>query len=485
MTTITDILSRPEGRTLEFKRQEVTLTNVLKTLIAFANTAGGTLVIGVDDHKSPLGVEDVKGEEERYANAVSTSIEPPLDIELEPLRFEGVDLLLVRVPRLPGPFYLRKDGPDRGTYIRVGSTNRRATKQQIDELRRLARSQAFDERPCLGSTMDDLDIGAIDSAFGPLGRIPDGGALESLGLVTVAASKRTPTNAGMILFGTESARSRFFPDAVFRCARFLGTEKVDFLDQLDPDGSVLKSLDEVERFVRRNTRTAAKIESLRRQNVPEYSTVQLREILANAVAHSDYAQRGMHLRVAIFDNRLEIENPGGWPVGFSEDDFRAGISRPRNPAIARVLRELDVIERWGSGYRRIREASEVGGYPIPRWHDVGPVLRVVLYPHPALAIPSTVGYPATENGIEDGRINVIVDDPVDALTERQSWMLLELAQGHATSAEDIMTHFGVSERTARRDIAGLRERKLIAFEGPPKTGRYVLLRGGAEGESPT
>lgn len=207
------------------------------------------------------------------------------------------------------------------------------------------------------------------------------------------------------------------------------------MDQLDPEGSPLRALSEVERFVRRNTRMAARIESTRRENVPDYSTLMLREVLADAVAHTDYSQRGMSLRVAIYDDRLEVENPGGWPVGFSEDDFKDGVSCPRNPAVARVLRELDVIERWGSGYRRISEASESGGYPLPTWHEVGPVLRVVLYPHPEIAAPNrTREYSATGDGTVSGRVAREMGHDAVPLTERQNWMLLELAQGRAVVA---------------------------------------------------
>ncbi len=480
MDTLTDLLSRPEGRTLDFKRQEVGLQKAIKALVAFANSAGGTLVLGVGDDGALLGVDDIKMQEERYANAVSTNIEPPLDADLEILRYDGVDILLIRVPRLPGPFYIRSEGPDTGVYVRAGSTNRRATSEQREELRRLALAQTFDERPCHGTTMDALDIEAIDTAFQPVGRVPDGNALETLGLVTRSGTKRVPTNAGIILFGTKTARSRYFPDAGFRCARFLGTEKVDFLDQLDPEGSVLTALAEVERFVRRNTRVAARIESRRRQNVPEYSTIMLREVLANAVAHSDYSHRGMSLRVAVFDDRLEVENPGGWPVGFSEEDFKAGISRPRNPVIARVLRELDVIERWGSGYRRIVEAGATGDYPLPEWREVGPVLRVALHPHHEMGITAGAVYSATSDGTVNGTANGRTERPDEdaPLNERQRWMLLQLAQGISVAADDLMTEFRVSERTARRDIATLRKRRFITFEGPFKTGRYVLLKGG-------
>lgn len=484
---VAELLARPEGRTLDFKRQEVALPKALKTLVAFANTAGGLLVLGVADDKTVVGVDDVLAQEERYASAITDGIEPPLTVDLEIAEHDGKSVLLVRVPRIPGPFYLRSEGPDKGVYVRVGSTNRRATKEQREELRRLARSQAFDQRPCLGATMDDLDTAAIDSAFRPMGRVPDDGAQESLGLATTSGGRRVPTNAGIILFGTVAARRRFFPDAVFRCARFLGRHKATFLDQLDPEGSVLQSLEEVERFVRRNTRMAARIESLRREDVPEYAPVHLREVLVNAVAHADYSQQGMPLRVAVYDDRLEVENPGGWPIGFTEDDFRAGVSRPRNPAIAHVLRELDVMERWGSGYRRIVEASETGGYPLPEWNDLGLVLRTVLLPHPDLhperddEDDGREGDQNREGDREDRehRDDVPDDVPVNVpddvpLNERQVWFLGRIQRGVRITSSDLANQFDVTPKTAKRDIGSLRDANVVRFVGSPRTGRYVI-----------
>ncbi len=486
---LTLLLQRHESRTLDFKREQASSVKIARTLVAYANTAGGILALGVGDDRSPLGLSDAALQEERVANLVSDGIEPPLDLDTEVVRHAGVDLLLITVHRLPGPFYVRSEGPDAGVYVRQGSTNRVASPEKREELRRLALAKSFDQRPCHGATLDDLDLDAVDRAFRPSGRVLDGAALASLELVTDAGGRFIPTNAGLLLFGTPAARQRFFPGAAFRCARFLGTAKVDFLDQFDPEGSVLEALDAVEKFVRRNTRTAARIESLRRQNVPEYATIHLREILANAIAHTDYSQRGMNLRVAIFDDRMEVENPGGWPVGFTEDDFKAGISRPRNPAIADILRRLDVIEKWGTGYRRIQNASEGAGYPLPTWSEMGSVLRVTLRPHPEVTLPSNSGrYSATAdgrvNGTEDHLPSLVSERPGGPLSDRQQWMLLELAQGRPAVAEDIMVAFGVSERTARRDIRGLRERKLITFDGPFKTGRYVLMRGGSDPPPP-
>lgn len=481
MNTLSDLLNRPESRTLEFKRQEVSLEKALRTLVAFANTAGGTLVLGADDDGTPLGVDDVKMQEERFASAISNGIDPPLIPDLKPVQHDSVDLLLIRVPRFPGPFYLRAEGPDKGVYVRVGSTNRRASESQREEMRRLASAQAFDERPCLGTSLGDVDLKAVEDAFSSVGRDIGNADLETLGILVRHGDERVPSNGGIILFGSEAVRSRLFPAARFRCARFVGTSKANILDRLDIEGSVLAALAEVPRFIRRNTRMAARIRSMRREDVPEYPAIALREVLANAVAHADYSQRGMPLRVQIYDDRLEVENPGGWPIGFSEEDFKDGISRVRNPVIARVLHELDIIEGWGSGYERICESCQQGGYPIPEWHETGPVLRVRFAPHPQVAehfaqMDIADIYPDTDNV----RVNVSVNSgggTERSLNERQQWMLTVLTEGRRVSAEDVAERFQITERTARRDIADLRRRELIAFVGSPKTGHYELARG--------
>jgi len=479
VNSLRDLIAQPEGRTFDRKREEVPLDKALRTLVAFANTAGGTLAIGLADDGTPVGVRDVKAQEERYASAIATGIEPPLMPDLKPVECEGVSLLLVRVPRFPGPFYLRAEGPDDGVYVRLGSTNPRATESQREELRRLASAQAFDERPCLGASRADVDVAASRRAFAATDRKLPTTELETLGVLVRHGDELVPSNGGIILFGTAAARSRYFPNARVRCARF-GATKADILDRLDIEGSVLQALDEAPRFIRRNTRLAARIERTRREDVPEYAALALREVLANAVAHADYSQRGMPIRVQIFDDRLEVENPGGWPIGFSEDDFKQGISRVRNPVIARVLHELDVIEAWGSGYHRVVAASARQGHPVPEWREAGPVLRVRFAPHPWVAEHG--GRRGADEGSDDegagsgGRRGRVAPTTAAELNERQLWMLAALTSGIRVSAADIAEHFGVTARTARRDIRGLREARRIVLVGTRKTGHYELPR---------
>ncbi len=385
------LLRRPEGRTLEFKRNMSSLPPVLRTLVAFANTAGGTLIVGRDDDGAVPGLKNAKVDEERLANAVAEGISPILLPDIDVVRVGGREVLVVRVARWPGPFFLRKLGEIKGVYVRLGSSNRRADDAMREELERASRRLAFDELPCIGAEITDLDVAAIKKTFSAVGRRIDDAELETLGIVTRYGETLIPSNGGIILFGTTRARRRFFDDARIRCARFAGSDKAEFLDRLDLEGSVLMALDDVPKFIRRNTRMAAKIKSLRRQDIPEYPPVSLREALVNAVVHTDYAQRGSQIMVSVFSNRLVIQNPGMMPFGMTIEDFKAGVSRIRNPVIARVFRELDLMEEWGSGYRRISDDCKDGGYPTPEWQELASVVRVEFPPHPQS--PETASQP--------------------------------------------------------------------------------------------
>ena len=382
------LLEQPEDRTLEFKRDLSSPAGILKTLVAFANTAGGTLVIGRENDGHLCGVPDIQIAEERIANLIADSIHPALLPDIEQAHLEGIDLLIVRVARWPGPFYLKSQGPEQGVYIRLGSTNRRAGADILAELRRAASHLVFDQLPCVGTELDDLDMEAARRAFQAVDRQIDETKLESLGVLTRHGRYLLPSNGGIILFGRPEIRRQFFPDARVRCACFAGTDKVEFLDRLDIEGTVLNAVEEVPRFIRRNTRLAGRIEGMRRQDLAEYPPVALREVLVNAVVHTDYALRGMQVMVAVYTDHLEIQNPGMLPFGLTLADLKAGVSRIRNPVIARVFHELDLMEEWGSGYRRISADCDREGYLYPDWVELGSTLRVVFRPHPEVSAPS-------------------------------------------------------------------------------------------------
>ncbi|MFZ1474259.1 MAG: helix-turn-helix domain-containing protein, partial [Anaerolineae bacterium] len=501
-----ELVASNEGKTLEFKRDLSSLPPILKTLVAFANTAGGTLVIGVQDDGAVVGVADALRNEERLANSIADSIRPTMMPEIALASHEGKSLLIVRVPHWRGPFYLRAEGPQDGVYVRLGSTNRRADPGLLAELQRPPSGLSFDQLPCADLSADDLDPLRVGRYFATIGRQVSQEYLESLGVLVSQAGRLAPSHGGLILFGRDAPRQHLFPEARVSCARFRGVARVDFLDRLEIEGTVLEALEEAPKFVRRNTRLAARIVTMRRQDIPEYPEIALREVLVNAVAHADYSLTGMHLRVAIYANRLEVENPGMLPFGMTLDDLKAGVSRIRNRVIVRVLRELGLVEEWGTGYRRVTQACEEGGYPSPTWQELGPALRVVFQPHPqtvgedeqqrvvsvneavneagnetvneAIAVyrvtSETVKVPqGSANETTNETVSDTVNETVDA---RQQWFIAQIAAGRRPHWADLAQQWRVSRATALRNIAGLKARGLIEFVGAPKTGFYRLTR---------
>jgi len=454
---IQEILTQPEGKTIEFKRDLSSLKPILKTLVAFANTAGGLLVVGRENDGAVVGVNNIEESEERLANAIADSIRPVIQPEIEITSCDGKALLLVRVPFWRGPFYLKSEGPERGVYVRLGSTSRPAGPELISELQRVPSGISYDLTPCPDLSAADLDIAKARKLFAAAGMELDDAKLSSLAVLIPFAGRVVPTLGGVILFGSETARATTCPDARVSCARFNGTDKVEFLDTLDIEGTVLDAITEVPRFIRRNTRTAARIEGMYRREISEYPEVAIREALVNAVAHAGYFQTGMRIMVAIFDDRLEIQNPGPLPFGMTIDELKAGVSKVRNRMIARIMRLLLMMEEWGSGYKRILEACRAGGYPEPEWQELGTVVKIVFRPHPEV-----------EKLIDT---DVPVNVPVN---ERQKWFIEQLAAGCDVKAADISEYFKVVTMTAKRDISALRALGVIDFIGAPKTGHYRL-----------
>src|SRR6056297_2282931 len=167
MMKFNKILHQPEGKTLEFKQDLSSPKPVLKTLTAFANTAGGRLVIGVTEDRRIIGVADPLKEEERLCSLIADSISPRLVPNIEMITMDDKTLLIAEVFLSNArPHYLRSEGVEKGVYVRLGSTNRQADSELTGELRRSVEGIAFDEMPMPDLTMEDIDTQAMADSFG-------------------------------------------------------------------------------------------------------------------------------------------------------------------------------------------------------------------------------------------------------------------------------------------------------------------------------
>lgn len=372
---IEEYLSQNESKTLEFKENTRSLAGIIKTVIAFANTSGGILLIGVRDKtKEVVGVSDSLQEEERIANAISDSIAPLIIPDIEIHTYRNRELVVIRVPHVAGPFYLKAEGRKKGVYIRFGSTNRIADDEMLNSLKLFSENRSYDELPSPKGILDEKDI---EKVFMVIKKHPTKKHLEALNVLTEHLGKSVTTNGGVLLFGLN--RLALYPDALIRCARFKGLTKEKIIDSAEITSSLPLAVEEVITFIEKNTQTTSIIGRVYRKDISEYPPFTLREATINAILHSDYFIKGCHIQIAIFDDRIEFTNPGGLPFGQTIQKALQGFSKLRNRVIGRVFKELKLIEQWGSGLQRILAICAQEGLDLPLIEEHNNQFRLTLY----------------------------------------------------------------------------------------------------------
>jgi predicted HTH transcriptional regulator len=446
-----ELLRRPEGKTLEYKRDLSSPEGVLKTVVAFANTAGGIVLLGVQDRtRRVTGISGVLAAEERLANLVADSIQPRLVPNIEIVPWRKIHLLAIEVyPSSVRPHYLERFGPDKGVFVRVGSTNRRADAVQIEQMRRYAQVDSFDEQPMPDLHSEVLDFRAASEYFAPVRKLTPA-AFRTLKVTARHQGREVPTIGGYLLF----AKDRFdlFPDAWIQAGRFAGTNRARLVDRAEIRGLLPGAAADTIAFVQKHLIREAVIGKVRRTDHWTVPPVVLREGIVNAIVHSDYAERGAPLRVAIFDDRIEIENPGLLPLGLTIEDIQKGVSKLRNRVIGRVFHELGLIEQWGSGIQRMTSACRDAGLPDPQFEELGTRFRLTLSTTP---------------------------DKSPRIDKADRSILELLGDGEGRSTAQIAKKISLSSRATRTRLANLVERGLIVEVGSgPKDPRRKYFRVG-------
>jgi ATP-dependent DNA helicase RecG len=293
------LLSRIEGKTLEFKRDLSSPQNVLKAIVAFANTSGGIIV----------------------PSLISDSIAPALVPSIEVMPWRKTQVLAVEIYPSPNrPHYLNREGPVAGVLVRVGSTNRRADSFLIEEMRRYRQVSSFDEQPMPDLNSEEVDFRAASEYFKPIRKLTPHG-LQTLKLTAGYQGRTVPTTGGVLLFGP--ARLEHFPDAWIQVGRFAGADRRRILDSAEVRSYLPGAPEEVIAFLRKHMTREAVIGPVKRTDLWTFPLVAVREAIMNAIVHADYAQPGAPIRVALFDDRLEVER------GHPKRSFQTSQSRHR------------------------------------------------------------------------------------------------------------------------------------------------------------
>lgn len=363
-----------ESKTLEFKRDLSSPTRPLRTVVAFANSAGGRLVIGVDDDGTAVGVSDPLAEEERITSLIADRISPLLVPAIDLITVGEATLVVVEVPlSTRRPHFMVEQGPEHGVYVRLGSTTRQADPALVAELERNARGVAFEDLPEPRASLGDLDLETLSQLRGCSTDVDD---LVALGLAVAHGGEIVPTYAGLLAACADP--TRFLPSAWVQCGRLRGASGTDIFDQVEIHGPMPLAVDRVMEFLLKHAYKSAVFGEVRRRDSYSIPVEAIREVVVNAVVHASYAERSTPIRVGFYDDRIQVDSPGLLLPGMTVDSMRRA-SRLRNPSLARIFREAGIMEQWGTGVRRVYDQIASAGLPEPSVEEVMDRLRFTVY----------------------------------------------------------------------------------------------------------
>ncbi len=355
------LVQEGEGTTLEFKAD--LSTGFARELVAMANTVGGKILLGVQDDGAVAGVKDSNRLRARIQD-VARDCDPAVRVLVEPVG----NVLVVHVRESDAKPVQCGDG----FFWRQGAVTQKLSRDEIRDFFRAEGAIRFDLSPCprfrYPQDFDRAKYTAWLKLSGITGRPRTEDVLVNIDAAERAGGQLLFRNGG-VLFFAKNVR-HFFNQAYITCLLAKGEDKVHILDRKDFDGGVVADIEDALRFVERNTRTAYRIEGLRRQNITEYPMKALREAITNAVMHRDWFIDGANVFVEIYSDRIEVVSPGGLPKGMRLADLGSKSVR-RNALIADLLHRIDFIEKAGTGVKRIRDEARKGGYPEPEWQADG------------------------------------------------------------------------------------------------------------------
>lgn len=472
---IRQIIANDENRVLEMKRSTGELKDGMHSACAFLNTDGGWLFFGITPKSLKiLGQMVTDATRQEIANAV-TGLEPAMDVLVEyvdvPEAKNGEQVIAMHFDgwvwgKVP---YTYHGCP----YYKVESITKVMPRDMYDERLKASfpHEYSWESQAAKGYTLDDMSEERVYEAVrlgvkaGRISATAEGQSVDTLlgrfGLKTV---KGELTNAAVMLFAKDTQR---YPQLMLRLARFVGVDKNVFRDSQRVKGNFFDLLDAGMGFAFKHMSVGGAVVGLQREDKLEIPEEAMREGLINAFCHRSYDSVSGSVSMAIYDDRVEIENPGHLPSALTPETMKLPHdSYPANVDIADVLFKTKFLDSWGSGVKRMVDACNEAGLPEPEYKLTPGGVTVVF------KRPSAVGDTQndTPNGADDTQNDTLkkVDD-----TQKRDTRLARIAEliadDNTISTAVIAGMLGISVITVKRDL------KILGYswQGHPKTGHWV------------
>ena len=428
-----------ESETLELK--EIVVEDIKKEIIAFANSAGGTLYVGVADDGNIVGVENPDMVIQQISNMVRDSIKPDITMftRYAAKNVEGKQIVAVEIQRgTERPYYLAKKGlrPE-GVYVRQGTSSVPATSTAI---RRMIKDTDGDSFEAMRSLEQNLTFQATEKEFALRDLAFGISQMKTLGILNTDGIY---TNLGLLL-SEQCAHT-------VKAAVFEGINQSIFRDRQEFTGSLLQQMNEVYEYIDRRNQVHSTFDKLRRIDTRDYPEVAIREALLNSLVHRDYSFSASTL-ISVYDDRIEFTSIGGLPAGVSLDDIMLGLSVCRNPKLANVFYRLELIEAYGTGMKKIMGAYE-NSNKKPVIETTDNAFKIIL-----------------PNLNEDvGSLPV-----ADAGSEAERQVLEFIKKNGSISRKETETAVKLKQTAAGRLLSKMIQKKLIVQIGQGKNTKYRL-----------
>jgi len=378
MHPILELIQQGENSAIEFKSADVKPDALATELIAFANMQGGTVLIGVNDRAELIGVPNTVGYEEWVMNIACNNIYPPLQVQFEWHTIESVKIAAINVPKGKNKPYQTLSGK---YYIRVGSTNRIAS---VEELMRLFQESGVFHYDAVGvdkTTENNLNLAKVDAYFKRyeinFNDEPAQIKIQLLKNSDILTDEGTLTLGGLLTFGINPERYLFQSGIIF--AHFAGNQMdAELIDRQEINGTLDYLINTASAVIKNNiAMPSGIIGNLRIDKKVAYPDQVFRELITNACLHRNYAIHGSKIRIFMFDDRIEIMSPGRVPNSVSLEKILAGVSYARNPIVAKFMANLRFTDIMGRGIPYVVNQAKLLNKKL-RFEEIGEEFKVVL-----------------------------------------------------------------------------------------------------------
>jgi len=444
------MIKEGEGLTIEFKEKYT--PRIVEDIVAFSNTRGGFILLGVNDQGKVVG-NKLTGRMKADINSLSRSCDP--HISITNILQVGNSIVIVISEGDEKPYSCSA-----GYFRRLDAVSQKMSQKELRTIFRETADRTYEDIPRRDFNTEDVSLKKVKTFLKETNtsyNVNKGNLTSVLASISIYKEGKI-NNAGVLMFAEDI--NKYIPHAETILGAFKGINKTHIYDRKDVRDDLMTQFNESISFLQKHLNVRSEIRGVNRYDIYEIPLDALREAVVNAIIHRDYSMRGTNISINVFDDRVEIVNPGGFPSGITSKNFGKESMR-RNLIIADLFHRMGKVERLGSGIGKMRELMKQSGLKEPVFES-DTFFRAIFYRNPEYALKRVPEVP--RKSIQKGAQKS--DQKILAIIEQN---------GHASRVE-IARQIGLSESGVKKQLKNLQAKGILKRIGPDKGGYWEVIK---------